>query len=162
MGAAAHAAKITALRAALQAAGAPRGEATFGLAKPTSNLFRDVARAPTPRINLRHFNEVVEVGPAAGTVTAEGMTTYADLVDATLARGGMPCVVPQLKSITLGGALAGVGLGPTIPCSRQRSTTWRFYTAAAGDLTKPKSSIFARRQFRRNSSAPRIRRSRCA
>ena len=113
MGAAAHAAKITALRAALQAAGAPRGEATFGLAKPTSNLFRDVARAPTPRINLRHFNEVVEVGPAAGTVTAEGMTTYADLVDATLARGGMPCVVPQLKSITLGGALAGVGIEAT-------------------------------------------------
>ena len=41
------------------------------------------------------------------------MTTYADLVDATLARGTMPCVVPQLKSITLGGALAGVGIEAT-------------------------------------------------
>ena len=41
------------------------------------------------------------------------MTSYADLVDATLARGVMPCVVPQLKSITLGGALAGVGIEAT-------------------------------------------------
>ena len=32
---------------------------------------------------------------------------------ATAARGGMPCVVPQLKSITLGGALAGVGIEAT-------------------------------------------------
>jgi FAD/FMN-containing dehydrogenase len=38
------------------------------------------------------------------------MTSYADLVAATLARGTAPCVVPQLKSITLGGAAAGVGI----------------------------------------------------
>src|SRR3989441_5209554 len=38
------------------------------------------------------------------------MTTYSDLVDATLEHGVMPCVVPQLKSITLGGAAAGVGI----------------------------------------------------
>jgi FAD/FMN-containing dehydrogenase len=38
------------------------------------------------------------------------MTTYVDLADATLARGTMPAVVPQLKSITLGGAVAGVGI----------------------------------------------------
>ena len=30
--------------------------------------------------------------------------------DATLAHGAMPAVVPQLKSITLGGAVAGVGI----------------------------------------------------
>jgi FAD/FMN-containing dehydrogenase len=113
MDAAGHAAKISALRAALQAAGAQGQVTPFGLAKPTSNLFRDVARAPPPHINLRHFNEVIDLDPAAGTVTAEGMTTYADLVDATLARGSMPCVVPQLKSITLGGALAGVGIEAT-------------------------------------------------
>src|SRR5207248_11475150 len=47
---------------------------------------------------------------ARSRVSAEGMTTYADLVDATLARGVMPCVVPQLKSITVGGAAAGVGI----------------------------------------------------
>jgi FAD/FMN-containing dehydrogenase len=38
------------------------------------------------------------------------MTTFVDLADATLAAGTMPRVVPQLKSITLGGAVAGVGI----------------------------------------------------
>ena len=92
---------------------AARGAAAFGLAKPTSNLFRDVPPASPPRIDLRHFDEVIAVDPAAGRVDAEGMTSYADLVDATLAHGAMPCVVPQLKSITLGGALAGVGIEAT-------------------------------------------------
>jgi FAD/FMN-containing dehydrogenase len=38
------------------------------------------------------------------------MTTYEDLVDATLPHGLMPLVVPQLKTITVGGALAGLGI----------------------------------------------------
>ena len=41
------------------------------------------------------------------------MTTYEDLVDATLAHGLMPLVVPQLKTITLGGAVAGLGIEST-------------------------------------------------
>jgi FAD/FMN-containing dehydrogenase len=38
------------------------------------------------------------------------MTTYADLVDATLPLGLAPAVVPELKSITVGGATTGVGI----------------------------------------------------
>ena len=38
------------------------------------------------------------------------MVTYEALTAACLARGVMPAVVPQLKTITLGGALAGVGI----------------------------------------------------
>src|SRR4051812_17584994 len=38
------------------------------------------------------------------------MVTYEALVEACLARGVMPAVVPQLKTITLGGAVAGVGI----------------------------------------------------
>jgi FAD/FMN-containing dehydrogenase len=53
---------------------------------------------------------VLNVDPVAGTVEAEGMTTFVDLADATLAAGTAPQVVPQLKSITLGGAVAGVGI----------------------------------------------------
>ena len=45
-----------------------------------------------------------------GWVEAEGMVTYEDLTAACLAQGVMPAVVPQLKTITLGGALAGVGI----------------------------------------------------
>ena len=62
------------------------------------------------RLDVRHFRDVLGVDPAAGWVEAEGMATYEDLVDACLARGVMPAVVPQLKTITLGGAVAGVGI----------------------------------------------------
>ena len=40
----------------------------------------------------------------------EGLTTYEDLVRETLPFQLMPAVVPQLKSITIGGAIAGVGI----------------------------------------------------
>jgi imidazole glycerol phosphate synthase glutamine amidotransferase subunit len=88
------------------------GAPAVGLAKSTSNLFRD--RAPRkPRVDLSHFDAVVRVDAAARRVEAEGMTTFVDLADATLREGTMPAVVPQLKSITLGGAVAGVGIEAT-------------------------------------------------
>jgi FAD/FMN-containing dehydrogenase len=89
---------------------AAQKDSTVGLAKTTSNLFRDRIGRAAPRLDLSHFNAVIGVDEAAGVVAAEGMTTYVDLVDATLARGRMPAVVPQLKSITVGGAVAGVGI----------------------------------------------------
>jgi FAD/FMN-containing dehydrogenase len=100
-----HENKLARLRAELGA-----GTGGIGLSKSTSNLFRDRKAQARPRIDLSGFNEVVRVDVAGGRVEAEGMTTYADLVEATLAHGTMPCVVPQLKSITLGGAAAGVGI----------------------------------------------------
>jgi FAD/FMN-containing dehydrogenase len=59
---------------------------------------------------VRQFRDVLGIDPAAGWVDAEGMVSYEDLVGACLARGVMPAVVPQLKTITLGGAVAGVGI----------------------------------------------------
>ena len=106
-----YAAKLAKLREALR--GPPAGQApAVGLAESTSNLFRDRARR-RPRIDLSHFDEVVRVDPRARCVEAEGMTTFVDLADATLREGTMPAVVPQLKSITLGGAVAGVGIEAT-------------------------------------------------
>ena len=49
----------------------------------------------------------------AGWVDVEGITTYEELVAWTLPRGCMPAVVPQLKTITIGGAAAGVGIEAT-------------------------------------------------
>jgi len=86
------------------------GIVDVGLAKATSNLFRDRAPKRKPAIDLAHFNEVIRVDAAGGVVEAEGMTPYAVLADATLAHGMVPAVVPQLKSITVGGAVAGVGI----------------------------------------------------
>jgi FAD/FMN-containing dehydrogenase len=89
------------------------GDMAVGVAKRTSNLFRDRAIRRAPRIDLAHFDRVIRVDPDAGLVEAEGMTTFVDLADATLAFGAMPAIVPQLKSITLGGAVAGVGIEAT-------------------------------------------------
>jgi len=101
--------RLAAQLASARASGSP----AVGLAKPTSNLFRERARRRAPRIDLSHFDRVIRVDADARLVEAEGMTTFVDLADATLAAGAMPAVVPQLKSITLGGAVAGVGIEAT-------------------------------------------------
>jgi FAD/FMN-containing dehydrogenase len=90
-----------------------RAGTRVGLAKNTSNLFRDRAPRARPAIDLKRFDHVLAVDAAAGVVESEGMVRYVDLADATLAHGVMPAVVPQLKSITLGGAVAGVGIEAT-------------------------------------------------
>jgi len=59
---------------------------------------------------VRGFNEVLAVDAQAGWVDTEGMITYEELTRECLAHGVMPAVVPQLKTITLGGAVAGVGI----------------------------------------------------
>jgi len=59
---------------------------------------------------VRGFSEVLAVDAQAGWVDTEGMITYEDLTRECLAHGVMPAVVPQLKTITLGGAVAGVGI----------------------------------------------------
>ena len=91
-----------------QATGAP-----LGLAKQTSNLFRERAPAARQRLDLSTFDQVLVVDVAAGWVDAEGLATFESLVDATLPHAVMPAVVPQLKTITLGGAAAGVGIEAT-------------------------------------------------
>lgn len=100
-------------RAALAAALAGHAGTGIGLAKATSNLFRERAPRRTPRVDLSSFDDVIAVDAPGGTVEAEGMATFLDVADATLAHGVMPAVVPQLKSITLGGAVAGVGIEAT-------------------------------------------------
>ena len=100
---AAHAAKRESLVEALR-----QGAGPVALAKDTSNLFRDRAASARRRLDVRGFNQVLSVRD--GFVEAEGMIPYEDLTRECLAHGVMPAVVPQLKTITLGGAVAGVGI----------------------------------------------------
>ena len=81
-----------------------------GLGKDASNLFRDRQTRPERKLNVKDFNQVIQVNPAAGWVEVEGMTTYEQLVNETLQYGVMPAVVPELKSITIGGAVTGIGI----------------------------------------------------
>lgn len=84
--------------------------AKLSLQKDTSNLFRKKKAHKTLSIDLRHFNAVLYVDPVNLVAEAEGMATYETIVQATLQHDTLPCVVPQLKSITIGGALAGLGI----------------------------------------------------
>ncbi|MET0741282.1 MAG: FAD-binding oxidoreductase [Candidatus Nanopelagicales bacterium] len=90
----------------------PRG-APVRLAKRTSNLFRLREPSHAPGLDVTPFDGVIEVDPVGRTAEVMGMTTYERLVDATLAHGLMPLVVPQLKTITLGGAVTGMGIEST-------------------------------------------------
>jgi FAD/FMN-containing dehydrogenase len=83
------------------------------LEKATSNLFRARAQSSGGRLDVRSLNQVLSVDPERQLVEVEGMTSYADLTDACLAHNCMPMVVPQLKSITIGGAVSGIGIEST-------------------------------------------------
>ncbi|MDN5859442.1 MAG: FAD-binding oxidoreductase [Pseudonocardia sp.] len=79
------------------------------LGKPTSNLFRFGGPA-TELLDVSALTGVLDVDPVAGTAEVQGMATYETIVAAALARGVLPLVVPQLKTITLGGAVTGLGI----------------------------------------------------
>ena len=90
----------------------PEG-APVRLAKRTSNLFRMREPSQAPGLDVTPFDGVIEVDRVGRTADVMGMTTYEHLVDATLPHGLMPLVVPQLKTITLGGAVTGMGIEST-------------------------------------------------
>jgi FAD/FMN-containing dehydrogenase len=95
----------------IQELAATRAEgAAVALGKPTSNLFRRRDQRGAKKIDVRHFNHVLEVDPERMIADVEGMTTYEALVDETLEQGLLPRVVPELKTITVGGAVSGLGI----------------------------------------------------
>lgn len=104
---AAHADGVQRLLASYRAIPA---DAAVRLAKPTSNLFRARAKATAKGLDTSGLTDVIAVDPAARTADVAGMCTYEDLVAATLPYGLSPLVVPQLKTITLGGAVTGLGI----------------------------------------------------
>lgn len=92
------------------------GPPDFRLTKRTvSNLFRyrSEPRTSGAGVDLSGFNQVIRVDPEEEVLEAEGLTTIETAVDATLARGLLPRVAPELKHITLGGATVGIGIEST-------------------------------------------------
>ena len=83
------------------------------LAKRTSNLFRPRDPLATTGLDVSGLDGVISVDPVTRTADVQGMCTYEDLVDVTLEHGLIPLVVPQLRTITLGGAVTGLGIEST-------------------------------------------------
>lgn len=84
--------------------------ARVGLRKNTSNLFRRRNGAERRGLDVRGLNHVLGVDVEQRLADVEGMVTYEDFVEATLPYGLLPAVVPQLKTITVGGAVSGLGI----------------------------------------------------
>ncbi|HCX88071.1 MAG TPA: FAD-linked oxidase, partial [Gammaproteobacteria bacterium] len=79
------------------------------LGKTTSNLFRE-RQAQDTTLDVSGFQHVLSVDSETRIIETEGMVTYEALTDAALTHSLMPAVVPQLKSITIGGAVGGIGI----------------------------------------------------
>jgi FAD/FMN-containing dehydrogenase len=105
-----HAAGVERLLASYRAIPATSG---VRLAKRTSNLFRPRVAATGPGLDVSGLTRVIAVDPLARTAEVAGMCTYEDVVAATLPYGLVPLVVPQLKTITVGGAVSGLGIEST-------------------------------------------------
>jgi FAD/FMN-containing dehydrogenase len=83
------------------------------LAKKTSNLFRPRADQDTPGLDVAGLDGVIALDLVEGTADVQGVCTYEQLVAETLPQGFIPFVVPQLRTITLGGAVTGLGIEST-------------------------------------------------
>ena len=90
----------------------PTGPCGSPSAPPTSSA--PAAATDAPGLDLSAFRGVVEVRPGVdggpATALVGGLTTYEQLVDELLPHGYVPLVVPQLRTITIGGAVTGLGI----------------------------------------------------
>jgi FAD/FMN-containing dehydrogenase len=79
--------------------------------RTSSNLFRYQPRSRAGRrVDLSGFNRVLRVDAAQRLLEVEGLATFESIVDHALPHGLVPLVTPELKHITIGGAIVGIGI----------------------------------------------------
>lgn len=62
------------------------------------------------KIDLSDLDEILEINPVTLTCTVEPAVTFDEVVQATLRHGLVPIIVPEHKTISLGGAVAGCSI----------------------------------------------------
>ena len=77
-----------------------------------SNLFRYDGRKKSSarEVDLSAFNQPLYLDVKQQTLEVQGLTTFEKIADFTLAHGLAPLVTPELKHITIGGAIVGIGI----------------------------------------------------
>ena len=68
---------------------------------------RGDAKYADEQLDISDLNEILSIDPVSRTCVAESGVTFVDLVAATLRCGLAPFIVPELKTITVGGAVSG-------------------------------------------------------
>lgn len=87
------------------------GGVTLGQQHHSSNTLRGNSyKNRGPRLAIHTLNRVLEIDTAARTALVEPRITMQQLVDAALPYGLVPAVLPEFKSITVGGAINGAGI----------------------------------------------------
>jgi FAD/FMN-containing dehydrogenase len=79
------------------------------LQKSASNLFRE-RKEKAAKLDTRDFSTVLRIDTKKMTAEVEGMTPYRTIVRETLRHNALPAVVPELATITIGGAVSGGGI----------------------------------------------------
>jgi len=72
--------------------------------KPDDKRFQD------DKIDISDLDRILEIDPRNRTCIAEPGVTFSELVDATMRYDLVPVIVPEFKTITIGGAVAGGSL----------------------------------------------------
>ncbi|CAF1411432.1 unnamed protein product [Adineta ricciae] len=62
------------------------------------------------RINISSLNSIIEINSKDKYVDVESLVTFEELCNETLKYNLLPCVIPEFKSITLGGAIQGIAI----------------------------------------------------
>jgi FAD/FMN-containing dehydrogenase len=71
---------------------------------------RGDAKYVDERLDISDLDEILSIDRERRTCVAESGVTFVDLVAATLRHGLCPLVVPELKTITVGGAVSGCSI----------------------------------------------------
>ena len=88
------------------------------------------------QLDVSDLNAVLRIDPVRRICVAESGVTFVDLVAATMKHGLVPLVVPELKTITVGGAVSGCSLeSMSFQCGGFHDTCLEYEVVTArGDL----------------------------
>ncbi|WP_404364036.1 FAD-binding oxidoreductase [Corallococcus coralloides] len=88
-----------------------QGPASFKKKSPPHSVpKRFDARRRDEKVDLGDLDAILDIDPVGMTCTAEPAATFDAVVRATLPHGLIPFIVPEHKTITLGGAIAGCSI----------------------------------------------------
>src|SRR5262249_9159490 len=107
---AAHAAKIARIAAQLRAHRGDRPVSLRKRAPPHQVPKAGDLRRRDDKIDIGDLTDILHLDPVRRICVAESGVMFHDLVAATLRYGLVPIVVPELKTITIGGAVSGCSL----------------------------------------------------
>jgi len=108
--AARHAAKVERIAQRLRRRTSTRPASFKKKTPPHQVPRREDHRRLDDKIDLSDLDQILEIDPLAMTCTAEPGVTFDEVVRATLRHGLVPLIVPEHKTISLGGAVAGCAI----------------------------------------------------